>query len=83
MGITRKLNDIRKALHLMATQGNTVQFLNNADNAQKLNDLVEDIHEAVIDYQVCAPQALVLITSHMCFRLPCNRILLKKPASSL
>ena len=67
----------------MKTRDNIIQFLNNADNAQKLNDLVDDIHEAVIDYQVCTLQALVLITSHMYFRLPCNRILTKKPASSL
>ena len=38
----------------MAAEKDITQFLKNADNAQKLNDLVEDIREAVIDYQVRA-----------------------------
>ena len=38
----------------MASQKNIVQFLNNTENAQRLNDLVDDIREAVMDYQVCA-----------------------------
>ena len=36
----------------MATQKDITQFLDNTENAQKLNDLVEDIREAVMDYQV-------------------------------
>ena len=36
----------------MATQKNIAQFLSNTENAQKLNDLVDDIREALIDYQV-------------------------------
>jgi len=36
----------------MTTQGDIAQFLSNAENAQKLNDLVDDIREAVMDYQV-------------------------------
>jgi len=52
MGIIRKLEGVRQALDPMATQNDIVQFLSNAENAQKLNDLVDDIREAVIDYQV-------------------------------
>ena len=36
----------------MAARNDIVQFLNNAENAQKLNGLVDDIREAVVDYQV-------------------------------
>ena len=53
MEITRKLEDIHQALDRMTTQNDIVQFLSNAENAQKLNDLVDDIREAVMDYQVC------------------------------
>jgi len=52
MEIIRKLEGVRQALDPMATQNDIVQFLSNAENAQKLNDLVDDIREAVIDYQV-------------------------------
>jgi len=43
----------------MATQKDIAQFLDNSENAQKLNDLVEDIREAVMDYQVCTLQGLM------------------------
>jgi len=52
MGITRKLEGVRQALDPMTTQNDIVQFLSNAENAQKLNDLVDDIREVVMDYQV-------------------------------
>jgi hypothetical protein len=56
MGIARKLEDVRQALDPMTTQKDIAQFLNNTENAQKLNDLVDDIREAVMDYQVRTPQ---------------------------
>jgi len=30
-----------------------MEFLTNTKNVQRINDLVEDIHEALVDYQVC------------------------------
>jgi len=33
--------------------GKVVKFLTNAENAQKINHLVEDVHEVLMDYQVC------------------------------
>lgn len=67
MGIARKLEDVRRALDLIATQENIAQSLNNTENAQKLNDLVDDIREAVTDYlyQVCTSEGLTLITSNV------------------
>jgi len=44
----------------MTTQGDIAQFLSNAENAQKLNDLVDDIREAVMDYQVRTSEGLSL-----------------------
>jgi len=36
----------------MATQEDLALFLKNRGNAQKLNDLVQDIRDALMDYQV-------------------------------
>jgi len=53
MGITRKLDDIYHGLTLPAEQMDVMIFLANTENAQRVNSLVEDIHEALIEYQVC------------------------------
>ena len=79
MRIARKLERAHQALDLMATQKNIAQFLNNPDNAQKLNDLVDDIREAVMDYQVRTSEPLALITSNIPFRLPYNGAYMKVP----
>ena len=42
----------------MTTQKDIAQLLSNAENAQKLNDLVDDIRETVMDYQVCTSEGL-------------------------
>ena len=66
----------------MATEKNIVQFLNNPNNAQKLNDLVDDIREAVMDYQVRTSESLALIMSNVPFRLPYNGMSTKIPVRS-
>ena len=53
MGIVRKLEDIRQDLARLSEQGKTVGFLVNTENAQRINDVVEDIREVMLDYQVC------------------------------
>jgi len=65
----------------MASQKNIAQFLSNADNAQRLNDLVDDISEAVMEYQVCTPKALALVAPNTCFRLPYNKASTTTPVS--
>jgi len=65
----------------MTNQKDVAQFLNNAENAQKLNDLVDDIHEAVMDYQVCTLKALALISPDVRLRLPYNKISTTAPVS--
>ena len=67
----------------VAAQKDIAQFLNNADNAQKLNDLVEDIREAVMDYQVRTYRGLVLNASNVHPRLPYNEISMTAPVKSL
>ena len=49
----------------MTTQKDIAQFLSNAENAQKLNDLVDDIREAVMDYQVRTSGGLVMSVSNI------------------
>ena len=81
--MARKLKGVRQALDRMAVQEDISRFLNNADNAQKLNDLVEDIREAVMDYQVRTSKGLVLIASNFHPRLPYNEISITAPVKSL
>ena len=38
---------------LIAIRNDLVDFLNDPKNAQGVDDLVEDIRYALIDYQVC------------------------------
>jgi hypothetical protein len=63
----------------MATQGNIVQFLSNAENAQKLNNLVDDIHEAVMDYQVCNSKVPDTNFSNARLRLRYNKTSITTP----
>lgn len=54
VGIIRKLEDTHQSLTLPGEQGEAMKFLANIENAQRVNNLVEDIREALIDYQVCS-----------------------------
>jgi len=53
MGLVRKLEDVHQELALLAGQGKVTEFLANAENAQRIDDLVEDIRQVMMDYQVC------------------------------
>ena len=65
----------------MTNQKNIAQFLNNTENAQKLSDLLDDIREAVMDYQVCTFEELALIASNVCLRPPCTGISTAAPVT--
>ena len=67
----------------MKTQGDVAKFLENAGNAQKLNDLVDDIREAVMDYQVRASKGLAFTASNVYLRLPYNGISITTPVGYL
>jgi hypothetical protein len=53
-----------QALDSISTQKDLAQFLSSTENGQKLNDLVEDIHDALMGYQVCVPKPLTLTMSN-------------------
>jgi len=53
MGISRKLEDVRRDLTPLEEQGIVEGFFNNVVNAGKLGSLVEGIRDAMTEYQVC------------------------------
>jgi len=54
------LEDIHQDLTLLVEQGKIEEFFNNVNNADKLGGLVEDIRDAMVDYQVCMLNCLSL-----------------------
>jgi hypothetical protein len=58
------LKEAGETLDLIISQEDLVQFLNDTENAEKLNILVEDIHNALLVYQVCTPELLAYIASN-------------------
>ena len=73
MGSGSKLEDIRQDLVLLGEQGRTKGFFNNIENADKLGGLVEDVRDAVMDYQVCIPSNNSSSRAHVSCRHRCNR----------
>jgi len=58
----------------LAGQGKVEGFFNNVKNADKLGGLVEDIRDALMDYQVSNQNGLAFSVSDIHFRLRCNKI---------
>lgn len=56
--ISSKLMEVGKAIDSVITQKDLGHFLKNSENALKLNDLVEDIRDALMEYQVRTPNRL-------------------------
>ena len=57
-------------MNSMTTRDGLADFLNNPENAQRLNGLVEDIRYALMDYQVCilSPPAFIVSNIRLRFR---------------
>ena len=53
MVITRTLESVCRGLARLEGQGKVEGFFNNAENADKLSGAVEDIRDAMMEYQVC------------------------------
>jgi hypothetical protein len=69
----RKLKDVVRELASLGEQGKVEGFFNNAENAGKLGGLVEDIRDAMMDYQVCAPNLWIPIRPNICDRPRCSK----------
>ena len=83
MGMTRKLENICQGLTLPEKQGEIMRFLANTGNAQRINSLVEDIHEGLMEYQVWMASYSFSAISDLCARLHCNKISTTRIVSSL
>ena len=81
--IARKLDGTCQSLTLPSEQGNVLEFLTNAENAQRINGLVDDIYEALMAYQVCMTNYLSCAMSDVCVRLHCNKISTETAVNSL
>jgi len=74
MGTPRKLEDVCRDLILLAGRGKVEGFFNNVENADKLGSMVEDIRDAMIEYQVSIPESPIHDTSDIFTRPHYSRI---------
>ena len=51
--MSRKLETVHQGLTQLVEQGKIEAFLKNVGNADKLGGLLEDVRDAMIEYQVC------------------------------
>ena len=57
--VDRKLKNVLQELKPLEKQGKVEGFFTNAKNSDKLAGLVENIRDAVMDYQVCPQNNLI------------------------
>ena len=74
MGISSKLEDVRRDLTLLAEEGKVEGFFNNVQNVDRLGGMVEDIRDAMTEYQVCVHEPSVSGISDVCDRPRYSRI---------
>jgi len=58
----------------ITTKKDLALFLKKPENAQKLNNLVQDIRYVLMDYQVCTHETLALVVADILPRLHSNVI---------
>ena len=51
-----------------------MEVLANPENVQRIDCLVEDVHETLMEYQVCILKYLFFTVPDISIRLHCNRI---------
>ena len=82
MGIGRKFQDVCWALTPLEEQGKIEDFFNNIDNANKLGGLVEDIRDAMVEYQACVYSISISGTSEVRTRLRYSKISITRVVDS-
>jgi len=82
MGVCRKLEDVCRDLALLEEQGRVEGFFNNVVNADKLGGVVEDIRDAMMEYQVCIHSLSISATSDFHIRLRYSKISTTKVVGS-
>ena len=83
MGTARRLGGVSRDLTLLEEQGRIAGSLTNTENAQKINGLVEDIREALVDYQVCTLTCLPSMMPDIHARHHYNKISMIRVVDSL
>jgi len=68
------LQDVRQDLSPLEEQGRVEGFFNNAENAGKLGGLVEEIRDAMMEYQVFIHKPTISSASDTCNRLRYSKI---------
>ena len=82
-GSCRKLEDIQQDLTLPVEHGDVMGFLADTENVQRINDLLEDVHVALMVYRVCMPGFVSLTPSDVCGRPPCKKISIMRVVDTL
>ena len=83
MGIARKLDYIHRGLVPLLEQSKVLQFLASTENAQIIDNLTEDIREALMEYQVHTSNYPFSTMSDAHVRLHCNKAFMTTVISSL
>jgi len=81
-GITRKLEDVHRDLAPLEEQGDVEGFFNNVKNAEKLGSLIEDIRDAMLEYQVRIHILPIASTSDARTRLRYSKISMTRVVDS-
>jgi len=68
MGFARKLGGVLHELKPLVDQGKVAGFFLNVENSEKLGGLAEDVHDAIMEYQVCTYIQFTFTTSEACTR---------------
>jgi len=83
MWYIRRLERVAQELEQLGEQGNVEGFFSNTTNADNLRGLVEDIRDAVMDYQVCHKNKFNLPKSETHSRLRCSKTSITRIANLL
>ena len=83
MEMVRKLERIHKNLAQLAKQGTVEGFLKNVWNAERLGGLLEDVRDAMMEYQVCLAKPPLIVVSDGKTRHRYNKISMTRVVGSL
>ena len=79
---TRKLENILQDLIPLEQRGRVTRFLNSIKDVDKLDGLAGDIHDTMVDYQVCPKDARPTLPN-ISVRHHYSRISMKRVVASL
>ena len=77
------MEGVHHSLALPMEQEKVKGFLTNSENVRRVNCMVEEIYEVMVEYQVCTLNYSFPTMSDICARLRCNKIFMMRIANSL